>query len=110
MKLVSVVLVVALVLSGPLAPVAWAQEKTGGQMEPAAEKGDGAWMLGAAVATGVNIPGRTALCALGGVAGFAVLLLSIGSGYQLAGRAWQEGCAGPWVITPAHLKGEVPKE
>ena len=110
-KLVSAVLMVALALSGPLAPVAWAQEqqKTEGQMAPAMEKGDAAWEVGAAVATAVNIPGRAILCGAAGVTGFALLLVSFGSGYRWAGRAWGE-CRGPWIITAADLKGETTEQ
>ena len=105
-KLVSAVLMVALALSGPLAPLAWAQEKMDAQMAAAKERGDGAWQVGAVVATGVNVPGKAILCGLGGVVGFTVLLMSLGSGYQWAGRVWEEGCSGPWIITAADVKGE----
>ncbi len=104
-KLVSAVLMVALALSGPLASVVWAQEKMDAQMAAAKENGDGAWKVGAAVATAVNIPGRAVLCGLAGATGLAVLLVSLGSGYQWAGRAWSE-CHGPWIITAADVKGE----
>ena len=107
-RLVSAVVVLALALSGPLAPVARAQEqqKTEGQMAPAPDKGDRAWQVGAWVATGVNVPGRAVLCGLGGATGLAVLLVSFGSGYRWAGRVWEEGCSGPWIITAADMKGE----
>jgi hypothetical protein len=104
-KLVSAVLMVALALSGPLAPVAWAQEKMDAQMAAAKEGGDGPWKIGAVAATVVNIPGRAVLCGLAGATGVAVLLVSFGSGYQWAGRAWSE-CHGPWIITVADVKGE----
>lgn len=104
-KLVSAVVMVALALSGPLAPLAWAQEKMDAQMAAAKDKGDVAWEFGAAVATVVNIPGRAVLCGLAGATGVAVLLMSFGSGYQWAGRVWSE-CHGPWVITAADVKGE----
>lgn len=105
-KLVSAVLLVALAVSGPLAPLAWAQEKLEAQMAPAPDKGDTAWQVGAAVATGVNIPGKAVLCAVGGVVGFGLLVVSFGSGYRWAGRTWEEGCGGKWVITAADMKGE----
>ena len=104
-KLVSAMLMVALALSGPLAPLAWAQEKTEGQMAPAQEKGEGAWEFGAAVANTVYVPGKALICATGGVAGVLVLLFTFGSGYKEAGGVWREGCAGPWTITAADLKG-----
>lgn len=107
-RLVSAAVVVALALSGPLAPVARAQEqqKTEGQMAPAPDRGDGAWRVGAGVATGVNFLFKPLLCALGGATGVAVLVMSLGSGPRWAGRVWEEGCGGPWIITAADLKGE----
>ena len=105
-KLVSVVLMVALALTGPLAPVAWAQEKMDAQMSPGKEKGNDAWEFGAGVATAVNIPMKGALCVFGAGLGVALLVISFGSGYRWAGRTWEEGCSGPWIITAADLKGE----
>lgn len=105
-KLVSAVLMVALVLSGPLAPLAWGQEKMEAQMAPAEERGAGPWAIGAVVATAVNIPGKAVLCSLGAVTGVAVLVVSFGSGYRWAGRVWEEGCGGKWIITAADMKGE----
>ncbi len=104
-KLVSAMLMVALALSGPLAPLAWAQEKAEGQMAPAREKGDGAWEFGAAVVNTVYVPGKAFLCATGAAAGILVLLVTFGSGYKEAGGVWREGCGGPWTITAADLKG-----
>ncbi|MBI3029432.1 MAG: hypothetical protein HYY64_07985 [Candidatus Rokubacteria bacterium] len=102
-KLVSVALMVGMVLSGPLAPLAWAQEKTEGQMAPA-KKDDGAWEFGAAVVNTVHVPGKAVLCGLGAVSGVAVLLLTFGSGYAATARIWEEGCAGRWAVTAADLK------
>ena len=102
-KLVSVVLMVGLVLSGPLAPLAWAQEKTEGQMAPA-KKDDRAWEIGAVVVNTVHVPGKAILCGLGAVSGVAVLLLTFGSGYGATARIWDEGCSGKWIVTAADLK------
>lgn len=102
MKLVSVVLLVALALGGPLGSVAWAQQKAEAQM--AAPKTDQAWEVGAAVVNAVHVPGKAVLCLTGGVSGVAILLLSFGSGYEWAGRAWQEGCGGRWTVTAADVK------
>ena len=105
-KLVSAVLMVALALSGPLAPLAWAQEKMDAQMAAAKDKGDVAWEVAAGAATAVNVIGKPILCAVGAATGVAVLLMSFGSGYRWAGRVWEEGCSGPWIITAADVKGE----
>ena len=105
-KLVSAVVMVALALSGPLAPLAWAQEKMDAQMAAAKDKGDVAWEVAAGAATAVNFVGKPILCVVGGATGVAVLLMSFGSGYRWAGRVWEEGCSGPWIITAADVKGE----
>ena len=107
-KLVSAVLMLALALTGPLAPLAWAQEKMEAQIAPPKERGGvDPWWLGAAAATAVNIPGRAVLCTLGAGLGVAVLVVSFGSGYRWSGRVWDEGCSGPWIITAADVKGET---
>ena len=106
-KLVSAVLMAALVLSGPLAPLAWSQEKTEGQMAPAKGKGDGAWEFAAGVTNTIAVPGRAFLCGVGALTGVAVLLITFGSGTEAAAGVWQEGCSGKWTVTPADLK---PKE
>jgi len=120
LKVVSVALAVLVGLSGPVAVSAQSKEagtppttaaETGRTQETG--EGDGkeiAYKVGAGVATAVNIPLRGVLCVLGGVAGFVVLVITFGSGYRTAARATEEGCGGPWVITPAHLKGEPAKE
>ena len=102
-KVVSAVLMMLLVLSGPLGPLAWAQEKSEGQMAPA-KKDDRAWEFGAAVVNIVHVPGKTILCGFGAATGVAVLLLTFGSGYGWTARIWDEGCAGKWAVTAADLK------
>ena len=116
LKVVSVALAVLIGLSGPVAVSAQSREAgtppttaaEPGQTQEKEDPGVG-YQVGAGVATAINIPLRSALCVLGGVAGFVVLLITFGSGYRTAARAAEEGCGGPWVITPAHLKGEPAK-
>ncbi len=120
LKVLSVVLAVLVGLSGPVTVSAQSKEagtpsttaaETAKTQETGKEDGkDIAYKVGAGVATAVNIPMRGALCVLGGVAGFLVLVITFGSGYRTAARAAEEGCGGPWVITPAHLKGEPAKD
>ena len=106
-KLVSAVLMATLVLSGPLAPLAWAQEKTEGQMAPAKAKGDGAWEFAAGVTNTIAVPGKVFLCGFGALTGVAVLLVTFGTAHEQAAGIWNEGCAGKWTVTAADLK---PKE
>ena len=120
LKILSVVLAVLVGLSGPVTVSAQSKEAETpsttaaetGQTEETG-KGDGgeiAYKVGAGVATAVNIPLRGVLCVIGVTAGFVVLVITFGSGYRTAARATEEGCGGPWVITPEHLKGEPAKE
>ena len=102
-KVVSAVLMMLLVLSGPLGPLAWAQEKSEGQMAPAKKDGS-AWEFGAAVVNTVHVPGKAILCGVGAVSGVAVLLLTFGSGYGATARIWDEGCSGKWTVTAADVK------
>ena len=103
-KVVSAVLMMLLVLSGPLGSLAWAQEKSEGQMAPAKGKDDGAWELAANVTNVIAVPGRAFLCFFGALTGTAALLITFGSQYETAGRIWSEGCSGKWTVTAADLK------
>lgn len=108
-KLGSVVLAVVLTLSGPLNVLAQSKES---EATPAPAEGSASpdlrdlpYMVGSGIATIVNLPLRTGLCVLGSGIGLFVMVISFGSGYRAATRVVEEGCGGPWLITPAHLKG-----
>jgi len=106
-------LIPLMLLTGPLAPVSWAEQPAAGMPAPPAPGAkpaplpDSVYEAGAGVATAVNIPMRGVLCAAGGVLGFAALVVTFGSGYRFATAIVEEGCSGPWTITPDHLKGTV---
>ncbi len=110
-RVLSVIVAVSVALTGPTAVLAQSEKseaasKTAAEQE--ADKGnpaDAAYKVGAGVATVINIPMRTGLCALGAAGGLATLIATFGSGYRFAARVVEEGCGGPWVITPEHLKG-----
>jgi hypothetical protein len=105
-KVLSAVLMMLLVLSGPLASAAWAQEKSEGQMAPA--KGDdSAWEFAANVTNVIAVPGRAFLCGFAALTGTAALLITFGSQYETAGRIWNEGCSGKWTVTAADVKPKV---
>ena len=99
-KVVSAVLMMLLVLSGPLA---WAQEKSEGQMAPA-KGGDGAWEFAAGVTNVIAVPGHAFLCGFAALTGTAALLITFGTQHETAGRIWNEGCSGKWTVTAADLK------
>jgi len=108
-KIFCLVLAAILTLSGPLNVLAQSKESeaTAAPADGSESSGlkDAPYKVGAGVATVINIPLRGVLCTIGGVAGLVVLVISFGSGYRAATRVVEEGCSGPWVITPAHLKG-----
>jgi hypothetical protein len=105
-KVVSAVLMLLLVLSGPMGPLAWAQEKSEGQMAPA-KKGDGAWEFAANVTNVIAVPGKVVLCGLAALTGTAALLITFGTQHETAGRIWDEGCSGKWTVTAADVKPRV---
>lgn len=118
-KALSLVLAVVVTLSGPVAVRAQTMESgtsaKAAEAPPAQEgvkdlSADAAYELGAGVATVVNIPLRGALCGFGGLVGFAVMVITFGSGYRAAAKVVEEGCSGPWIITPEHLKGTEPSK
>ena len=106
-KVVSAVLMMLLVLSGPLGSAAWAQEKSEGQMAPAKGKGDGAWELAAGVTNVIAVPGHAFLCGFAAVSGTLALLITFGTQHETAGRIWNEGCSGKWTVTAADVKPKV---
>lgn len=112
-KIGSLVLAVVLTLSAPLNVLAQSKESEATAANPPSPADDAAasdlrdvpYYVGAGFATVINIPLRTGLCALGSGVGLFVMVISLGSGYRAAARVVEEGCGGPWLITPAHLKG-----
>ena len=108
---ISLAVVLSLVLGGPLAPFAAAQQAA----PPAAmqdavntnERNDAsspAYDVGAGVANVAYVPGKVFLCGLGVVAGTVVLLLTFGTAYRTAAAVGEEGCGGRWVLTGDDLR------
>jgi hypothetical protein len=107
----ALVLVVALSLSGPAARLAWGQEAQQPQYwspAPVEESGGPAYTIAAGMATAINIPGRIATCALGHAAGFALLAITLGSGYKAFMSSIEEGCRGPWILTGQDMRSRSP--
>jgi hypothetical protein len=123
-RIVAASMVASLLVAGPLAPMAVAQQPapaqpaqpdmfrevpkthSGYQPTPAeqaleAERvpvNDRFYEVAAGVATSVLIPGKAITCVLGSGIGFAMLALTFGSGYRAATRIAEEGCAGKWIV------------
>ncbi len=133
-RILTAVLVVSLVMTGPLAPAALAQQPTQPpqpaqptpppappvQLQPAqpdlfqetlkaeraAERGQAAYDAGAVVVNTFLVPGRTITCVLGGAVGIVILAATFGSGYKAAAGVANEGCGGKWVVTGDDLRPE----
>jgi hypothetical protein len=110
-------LLTAVLLAGPLAPIAGAQqpapppapdlfqEQLRAQQE--ADRNRGAYEAGAVAVNVFLVPGRAITCMLGGVAGLVALAATFGTGYRAASAAVHEGCGGKWIVTGDDLRPEV---
>lgn len=108
----SVVVAVAVLVAGALAPSAWAQQSQPPKLysevvkaaERPAEKAGTAHEVGAAAVNVIRVPGKAVLCTLGGVAGLVTLAITFGSGYRAAAKVVEEGCGGSWVLSAKDLQ------
>jgi hypothetical protein len=115
-RVVSAVLA-ALLLAGPLAPIAGAQQPA----QPPApdlfqetlkaqrddERSKGAYDAGAVAVNILLAPGRAITCVIGGALGIALLGATLGTGYRAASAAMHEGCGGRWVVTGEDLRPDA---
>jgi len=106
-------LLAAVLLVGPLASVAGAQQPT----QPApdlfqeqlkaqqdADRNRGTYNAGAVAVNVFLVPGRAITCMLGGVAGIVALAATFGTAYRAASAAVHEGCGGKWIVTGDDLR------
>jgi hypothetical protein len=133
-RILTVVVALSLLASGPLAPLAMAQQPAQPAQPPqqqpmpqpeplpAAQPAQpvviqpdvpeqdsrtaetAAYNTGAIVADVFYIPGKALLCGLGGMVGIAILIISIGSAPRPAAYFAREGCGGKWVLTGDDLR------
>ncbi|PWU25656.1 MAG: hypothetical protein C5B48_00255 [Candidatus Rokuibacteriota bacterium] len=109
-----------LILGSPLAPIAAMAQMTPATPPPPPgippppppalrepTRGDAA---GAAALNIVYVPGKAIECGAGTLAGTLLMLLTFGSAYHAAVSIFQEGCAGPWMLTPYDVSGVRPPE
>lgn len=124
-RVVSVTMVLALLLGGPLTPMAAGQsqqpqsdvfkETTKGAIlqDPPPPKADVEFSetfydVTAGVMTAFLVPGRAATCLAGGAVGFIVLVFTLGSAYRAAHGALEEGCGGKWIVRGEDLRPDRP--
>jgi hypothetical protein len=110
-------LLAALLLAGPLTPLAGAQQPATPPATPdlfqetlkaeqESERARGAYDAGAVAVNVFLVPGRAITCLLGGVVGVAALAATFGTGYRFASAAVHEGCGGKWTVTGDDLRPE----
>jgi len=110
-------LLAAMLLAGPLTPLAGAQQPTQPptpdlfqetlKAERESERSRGAYDAGAVAVNVFLVPGRAITCVLGGVVGIVALAATFGTGYRAASAAVHEGCGGKWVVTGDDLRPDA---
>jgi hypothetical protein len=126
-------LLAALLLVGPLASLAGAQQPNppsppasqpgaGGQPAPppapdlfqetlraerAMPRENHVYDVEAVVASMFLVPGRALTCVLGGAVGFVILGATLGTAYRPASAVVHEGCGGKWIVTGDDLRPET---
>ena len=107
LRSIALTVAVSLLLGGPLAPVVSAQQpapptdvmqealKASARTDPDKSVYD----VGAGVANAFVVPGKTILCAAGGVVGFTLMVITLGTAYKASAGFVREGCGGRWTIT-----------
>jgi hypothetical protein len=127
-RLLAVVVAMLMFVTGPLAPLAAAEESPSAQpallaqapaqpmpeptttplppqripepMQPESRTGHAvAYNVGAGIANVFFIPGKCVLCVAGVASGVFVMLISIGSAPRTAAYFAREGCGGRWILT-----------
>jgi len=111
-RLIASWLAVAILVVGPLQPLASAQAIQPAppppddiRIEPTPRGIDG-YDVGAGVVTVLKAPFNVVLCVLGGAVGLSLFAVTLGSGYRVATRAVEQGCRGPWVVRGDDLRPE----
>jgi len=122
-------LLVALLLAGPLALLASAQQPAQPAAPPAtpaaqapapdlfqetlraeqaSSKQTGAYDAGAIAVDVFLVPGRAITCIAGGAVAVVVLAATLGTAYHAAADAVHEGCGGKWAVSGDDLRPEQP--
>jgi hypothetical protein len=110
-------LLTAVLLAGPLTPLAGAQQPTQPpapdlfqetlKAERENERSRGAYDAGAVAVNVFLVPGRAITCVLGSVVGVVALAATLGTGYRAASAAVHEGCGGKWTVSGDDLRPEA---
>ena len=122
-RILTVMVALAMLATGPLAPLAAAQQPAPSSpppQQPAPQPvmeqpqdlpeqeshmaESAAYNVGAGIANVFYIPGKGLLCGLGGAVGIFILVVSIGSAPKPAAYFAREGCGGKWILTGDDLR------
>src|SRR5207302_2081038 len=125
-RILTVVVALAMLATGPLAPLAAAQQPAPASPppaqptpqpmaqqpqdlpEPESHLGESAaYNVGAGIANVFYIPGKGLLCGIGGAVGIFILIVSIGSAPKPAAYFAREGCGGKWILTGDDLRPDA---
>ncbi len=105
-KTTYLILVLTFTLHGPFVRLLDAQE----EQVPTQEAADVSGTLLAGIITAFNIPFRVILCGVDAGLGLIIVGASGGRRYAQAANVMEEGCAGPWVITPRMISEGRPTQ
>ena len=135
---ISVALVAALFVTGPLAPMAaFAQaQKAAPTLEPpltseisgearvpvdpvekslmsavetvTSKEPTKGDAVGAGFLNVVYVPGKAIICTAGALTSTLLMLLTFGSAYSAARGVFLEGCSAPWALTAEYVSGKIP--
>jgi hypothetical protein len=135
-RILAVAVSFLMLMTGPLAPIAFAQQPSPAQPEPAAQQQptpqpepaaqqpaqqampepeplresrlaeSAAYNVGAGIANVFYIPGKGILCAAGVASGVFIMLVTIGSAPRPAAYFAREGCGGRWYLVGDDLRPE----
>src|SRR4029453_8003774 len=123
-RILTVLVALAILATGPLAPLAAAQQPAPTspppQQQPVPQPmaelpqdvpeqesrlaESAAYNVGAGIANVFYIPGKGLLCGVGGAVGIFILIISIGSAPRPAAYFAREGCGGKWILTGDDLR------
>ena len=134
MRILAVAVSFLMLMTGPLAPIAFAQQPSPVQPEPVAQQPpttqpepvaqqpapqvmteplresrtaeSAAYNVGAGIANVFYIPGKGILCAAGVASGVFIMLVTIGSAPRPAAYFAREGCGGRWYLVGDDLRPE----
>jgi hypothetical protein len=124
-RILAVVVALAVLATGPFAPLALAQQPAPPPPAPVpapqpmvqqptdipeqeshlAESA--AYNVGAGIANVFYIPGKGLLCGVGGAVGIFILIISLGSAPRPAAYFAREGCGGKWILTGDDLRPDA---